>query len=526
MADAASPPRTALVTGATDGIGLELARRLDRQGLRLVLLGRRPLAAADGALAARHVGVQADLACPEEALAAVQAALAGAGIERLHLLVHVAAVGSFVALEREPAARLLEQLAVDLVAPLRLTQALLPRLRAAGPQDVRGRVVLVSSVAAQLACPDFAAYSAMKRALEGFGRALRLEERGAVEVRVVAPGGTRTSIHVKSGAPAEEVARLARRWPSAAAVAAQLERAAHGARWHRTLGTANAVGGWLGKHLPRLADRALGRARAWQPPCTPPAPAAPPGAPRRALVTGAADGIGRALAVQLLAQGWQVEGVDVDAARMAAQPEVHWHACDLADAGAVQRLGATLAAAAPFDLVLHNAGISATGRFATQAPAAWQRVLAVNLAAPLLLTPALLAAGRVRAGGTLAFVASLSHQVGYPGAAAYAASKDGLASYARSVRMAVRERGLHVLVAFPGPTRTEHARRHAPPGSDEARRMPPGEVAAAILSGVRRRRAVVVPGVASRAGAFLGEWLPCVTDRILVRSILQRLPPA
>lgn len=517
---AANAP-VALVTGATDGIGLALARRLDRRGLRLVLLGRRPLARVDAALAARHACVQADLAQPAVAVAAVQAALAAAGLERLDLLVHDAAVGSYGALEREPCARLQEQLAVDLVAPMLLTQALLPRLRAA-----HGRVVFVSSVAAQLACPDFAAYSAMKRALEGFARALRLEERGAIEVRVVAPGGTRTGIHVKSGAPAAEVERLARRWPSADQVAAQLDRAAHGRRAHRTLGVANAVGGWLGRHLPRLADRALGRPRAWQPPCTPPPPPAGAGLPRRALVTGAADGLGRALAQQLLDEGWQVEGVDVDAVRMAAQPAVRWHACDLADTGAVQRLGATLAGAAPFDLVVHNAGISATGRFGAQDAGAWQRVLAVNLGAPLALTPALLASGRVRTGGTLLFVASLSHQVGYPGAAAYAASKDGLAGYARSVRAAVRARGLHVLVACPGPLRTEHARRHAPPGSDEARRMPPGRAAAILRAAVRRHRTLVVPGAGPRVAAWLGEWLPCITDRIMVRSILERLPPA
>lgn len=520
MSTAGADAPVALVTGATDGIGLELARRLDRQGLRLVLVARRPLAAADVGLAARHLGVQADLARPAEACATVGHALRSAGIERLDLLVHNAALGSYGPLEREPAGRLHEQLAVDLAAPMQLTQALLPRVRAA-----RGRIVFVSSVAAQLACPDFAAYSAMKRALEGFARALRLEERGRVHVRVVAPGGTRTGIHVKSGAPAEEVMRLSRRWPSAARVAQALERAARGRRWHRTLGAANAVGGWLGRHAPRLADRLLGRPRTWEPPCTPAAAPAAQGRPRRALVTGAADGIGRALARRLLEAGWQVEGVDVDRARMAALPALRWHACDLAQGEAVQALGRTLATGEPFDLVVHNAGISATGRFAKQAPDAWQAVLAVNLAAPLRLTPMLLAAGRVRQGGTLAFIASLSHQVGYPGAAAYAASKDGLAGYARSVRAAVRGRGLHVLVACPGPVRTEHARRHAPPGSDESRRMPPEDVADAVLAGVHRRRALVIPGAASRVAAWLGEWLPCVTDRIMVRSILERLPP-
>jgi hypothetical protein len=56
--------------------------------------------------------------------------------------------------------------------------------------------------------------------------------------------------------------------------------------------------------------------------------------------------------------------------------------------------------------------------------------------------------------------------------------------------------------------------------------MPPERVAAQLLRAVARGRATLVPGVGNRVGAWLGSWLPCLTDRILVRTILERLPDA
>jgi len=97
-------------------------------------------------------------------------------------------------------------------------------------------------------------------------------------------------------------------------------------------------------------------------------------------------------------------------------------------------------------------------------------VLAVNLTAPLHLTGALLQAGKIAPGGSLVFVSSLSRLLSYPGAAVYAASKDGLASYARSLAVALAPQKMHVLTVYPGPTRTAHARRYSPDNSREARR--------------------------------------------------------
>lgn len=517
MTGAGPTARTLLVTGATDGIGLALARLYDRRGDRLVLTGRRPRASLADPLFARHLYLEADLGRPAEAARTLTDGLAAAGIDRLDVLVHDAAVGSFGPLVAEPAAAVERLLAVDLEAPIALTHALLPRVTAA-----RGRIVFVSSVAADAPCPDFAVYAAAKAALDGFARSLRVELAGRASVLVLHPGATRTGIHVKSGVPADEVERISRRWPTAERVAASMARAIDGRARERTIGLGNRLARWACRRLPDLVDR---HRRQKRPACAL-APARAPGATRRALVTGAADGIGHALAQRLLADGWSVVGLDRDAERARTLPTVDWHLGDLGVPGDLARLTAGLLEAGPFDLVVHNAGISCVGPFEASALDAAREVLRVNLLAPLLLTPALLAAGRMRVGGALVLVSSLSHQLGYPGAAVYAATKDGLASYGRSLAAALHGTGLHVLTVFPGPTRTAHARRYAPPGADEARRAPPERVAAALLDALARRRRRLIVGLSNRVAARVGAWLPRLMDRVMKRAILDRLPQA
>ncbi len=508
------PARTLLITGASDGIGRALARRYDAAGARLVLTGSRPREALDDPLFARHTTVAADLRRPREATATLLAAVDALGLERLDALVLGAAVGSFGPVALESPERLDAQLAVNLEAPLRLVRALLPRVLAA-----RGTLAFVSSVAADAPCPDYAVYAATKTALDGFARALRVELGGRARVLVLHPGATRTGMHVRAGADPAEVARVGARWPSPERVAAALGRAIDGRARQRTVGLGNRLARGLCRWLPGLVER--GR-RARSPSGARLAPAA--GGPGRALVTGAADGLGRALALGLAARGARVVGVDRDAGRLAALsgvvPDATLRLADLGDRAQVAGLSAGLPADGPYDLVVHNAGISAVGAFARSDPETQAAVLEVNLRAPLALTRALLAGGALRPGATLVFVSSLSHQVGYPGAAAYAASKDGLAAYARSLAVALRKDGLRVLRVFPGPLRTEHARRHAPPGADEAGRMPPEEAAEAILDAVARGRRTLVPGLRNRLAAGLGRWCPGLMDRLMRRLIL------
>ena len=240
---------------------------------------------------------------------------------------------------------------------------------------------------------------------------------------------------------------------------------------------------------------------------------------RSALVTGGSAGLGRAIVERLLADGWRV--VSVDRAEGAAMPFLERVTCDLADRDAVDALLARMGAMGPFQLAVLNAGVSATGRFEAIPLAAYRRLMTVNAETPMVL-----AAGLVRAGhlaGPMCFVSSLSHFTGYPGAAVYAASKDALAVYARSVRKPFARRGVSVTLACPGPLRTDHAERHAPAGADASRRMAPEVAARSILRATFSGRRLIVPGRANRLAAFAGTLLPGAMMRQMRHLILDRL---
>lgn len=245
-------------------------------------------------------------------------------------------------------------------------------------------------------------------------------------------------------------------------------------------------------------------------------------AARRALVTGASAGLGRAFAEQLAAGGYAVTGIDRDAPGADA-PFDHLR-CDLADPGAVDTLVGDLAGRGPFGWIVLNAGISATGPFEAIPPEAHARLLAVNTEAPMMLCAGLAAAGALAPGGRLVFVSSLSHFTGYPGAASYGASKDALAVYAKSVRAPFKKAfGVSVSVACPGPLRTDHAARHTPQGADAKKRMPPDEAAKRILAAAQRGKAMITPGAGATMFAFAGRLAPGPVTGAMKRIIYDRL---
>jgi len=251
----------------------------------------------------------------------------------------------------------------------------------------------------------------------------------------------------------------------------------------------------------------------------------------KALITGAADGIGRALALRFARAGAEIVGLDVDGVRAEearaalerAGARSTFHLADLADRPSVARSVEEISGDAPFDLVVHNAGINCVGRFEASDPAEQRRVVRVNLEAPMALTARLLEADSLAPRPSLVFVSSLSRFVGYPGAAVYAATKDGLASYARSLAVALAPRGGHVLTVFPGPTRTAHARRYSPDNGREAKRMDPDELADRVFEALRRRRRRLVPGSGNRLTALFGSLCPTLASRLMRRWILDAL---
>ena len=251
----------------------------------------------------------------------------------------------------------------------------------------------------------------------------------------------------------------------------------------------------------------------------------------KALVTGAARGLGRAFAELVVSRGGTVVALDRDAAGLAELEylyprEITTRWIDLADTEAVEALTRDIARHFRFDVVLLNAGISATGRFEDVPAEAYERLFAVNVTAPLLMLRWLVGDGAVKRGATVVFVSSLSHRLGYPGAAAYAASKDALADYAEAVRRPLLRRGVRVLSVFPGPVRTEHAGRHAPPGARADRRMAPAVLARKIRRAVRTRKRRLYPGAAAKCLALLGTMAPGLATRLMRRAVFDRLERA
>jgi len=228
---------------------------------------------------------------------------------------------------------------------------------------------------------------------------------------------------------------------------------------------------------------------------------------RRALVTGGSAGLGAAVVRRLLAKGYEVVVLDRDQPR-SDKVQVDFIPCDLASRTELDRVMPRLVSAGPYNLVFLNAGMNATGKFAGLDAQAHIDVMRVNAEAPMVIAARLLEGKVCKPGAAMVFVSSLSHFTGYPGAASYAASKDALAIYAKSMRKFAKSKGVTLTVAFPGPLRTAHAARHAPKGADASKRMQPDQAAGLILADAFAGRKIAIPGTANRVYAFAGKIAP------------------
>lgn len=247
----------------------------------------------------------------------------------------------------------------------------------------------------------------------------------------------------------------------------------------------------------------------------------------RALVTGAARGLGRALTEDLLNSGYEVVAVDFDVdvlddLELRSRGSCVVRMAELSNPDSIDRLMDGIAKL-KFDLVILNAGISATGKFEDIPSAAYARLLAVNLTAPLRIASAMVGAGFMTKKSKIIFISSLSHVMGYPGASVYAASKDALASYAKSVRKPFKKQGVGVLTVFPGPIRTDQADRHAPADAKAEKRMEPSVLARKILRAARSGAKELYPGAAAVGARYLGWAAPGLATKIMRKQIFEKL---
>jgi NAD(P)-dependent dehydrogenase (short-subunit alcohol dehydrogenase family) len=166
---------------------------------------------------------------------------------------------------------------------------------------------------------------------------------------------------------------------------------------------------------------------------------------RRALVTGAASGIGRATAARLGRDGARVFGVDVTAG------------CDLvadvsADAEAI--VAAAAEALGGLDILVNNAGVSGFEPFTAHGDDVWDRMLAVNLSAVFRLSRAAVPLLRASRAGRIVNVGSVMSSFGAAGLAAYTASKHGVLGLTRALATELGPDGITVNCVQPGAIET------------------------------------------------------------------------
>ena len=187
---------TALITGASSGIGLEFARQLAPNARTLILVARRldRLEALKAELERPGLTIHchaADLADGAQMEGLIAALVASE--ESVSLLINNAGVGDHGLFEESEWRRVEAMLDVNIKALTRLTHALLPDLVRAG----RGAVLNVSSIASLLPIPKMAIYAATKAYVTSFSEALRAELRGTgVTVTLVCPGPVDTEFSV------------------------------------------------------------------------------------------------------------------------------------------------------------------------------------------------------------------------------------------------------------------------------------------------------------------------------------------
>jgi NAD(P)-dependent dehydrogenase (short-subunit alcohol dehydrogenase family) len=183
-----------------------------------------------------------------------------------------------------------------------------------------------------------------------------------------------------------------------------------------------------------------------------------------AVVTGAASGIGRATALRLARDGYEIAMMDLDAAGLAktrtqiqrAGGRAHCFQVDVCDplsVGSVTRKVAVTVG--PPQVLVNVAGIGVAATVLETSDEDWSRVLAVNLTGPFLTTRAILPLMLDRGTGVIVNIASVGGLVGLARRAAYCASKAGLIGLTKAIAVDHAREGIRCVAICPGTVETE-----------------------------------------------------------------------
>ncbi len=240
----------------------------------------------------------------------------------------------------------------------------------------------------------------------------------------------------------------------------------------------------------------------------------------RVLLTGATGGIGHAIARALRARGARL--VLTGRRREVLEPlalelDALALAVDLSDAAQVHELVRT---AGDVDVLVANAGLPGNGRLTTFTEDQVDRILDVNLRAPIEITRQLLPAMTERGRGHLLYVSSVGGKAASPTASLYNATKFGLRGFALAMRAELHDTSVGVSVINPGFI------RDAGMFADSGVRLPPGvgtkapeDVSHAVISAITNNRAEIdVAPIGVRLGVAIASIAPETSARFTRRA--------
>jgi short-subunit dehydrogenase len=240
---------------------------------------------------------------------------------------------------------------------------------------------------------------------------------------------------------------------------------------------------------------------------------------RTVLLTGATGGLGSVIARDMSRAGAQLvlSGRRTDVLeRLASELDARVVTADLSEPSDVDRL---VEEAGAIDILIANAGLPGSGRLLDLSTDEIDRVLEVNLRAPIVLTRALAPGMARRGGGQIALISSLSGKAATPGTSMYNASKFGLRGFALAMRQELRGVGIGVSLISPGFI------SEAGMFVDSGVKLPPGmgtvspeRVARSVRRAIERDRAEVdVGSVGVVAGTRFAYFAPELAARLSAR---------
>lgn len=247
---------------------------------------------------------------------------------------------------------------------------------------------------------------------------------------------------------------------------------------------------------------------------------------KRAVISGGAGGLGRALSDGLQARGWHVVLLDRDISGVEISEMQQAIQCDLTDP---EQLAAACAAAVGpngVDLAIYNAGITQIGLFSNSDAASHRQVFEINYFAAVNMARSLLAPVR-QARGTHLAISSVAGFAPLYSRTSYAASKHALEGFFKSLRSEERAHGVRVQIAAPSFVATNLGNAQAQPdgiarpgsATDGMDYMTPEAAAATILHGLDRGRDMIPVGRVARLAWWINRLSPGLYQRLMERKI-------